>query len=139
MPRFHSTSLKGPVPIAASPPLKSSVVASGSMPSEMIDSSVVRVIRSGAGPLVCIRIVWGSSISISRTTLPVSAASPSLPSTVPSRSQVNTTSFASKSVPSWNFTPSRSLIRQVSSSTTSWPVASAGCGCSCGSGWNSGS
>ena len=78
---------------------------------------------------VWMRTVPGSTISTSLMGRSLPAVRLSLFGTVGRRLRLPTTACASKSVPSWHFTPGRSLNSQVRSSTTRQLVASPGMLC----------
>ena len=116
------------MPIAALPLLKSSVVAFAAA-FEMIATCVMSDGISGYGVAVLKRIVYGSTTTISLICLVYAVNGDGLFGTVGTRSIDATTSAAVKSLPSWNFTPLRSLNSQVSGSIVFHSVARPGSSC----------
>ena len=84
---------------------------------------------SGYGVAVLNRIVCGSTTSIFWICFVYAVNGDGLFGTFGTRSIDATTSAAVKSLPSWNFTPRRSLNSHVVGSTAFHSVASDGCGC----------
>ena len=108
----NRASLYGPVPIAALPELKSSVLAFAYC-LLMIAICVMSDGISGYGCAVLKRIVYGSTTSILVICFVYAVNGDGLFGTFGTRSIDATTSAAVKSLPSWNFTPLRSLNSHV--------------------------
>ena len=121
---FHSTNLNGPVPTGArlkSGPILATAVGD-TMPMQYM-ASVRRIGPYGS-------LVTTSTVRLSTTSAPLSEPARlaqragGLPFSA--RSKVNFTASALNGVPSWNFTPGRSLKRTFVGDMTSYDVASAG-------------
>src|SRR5690606_10128741 len=142
-PRFQDTNLYGPVPTSPSPLLSCVVVLpSGAGPEaacfDKIGNCARLISNSGAGALVVMRTVRGSTASVLATEPRYRVKGDGLLGTLGMRSYVNTTSSDVNGVPSENFTSGRSLNVQTLPSTVQ-DSASAGCGCSFESARTSGS
>jgi hypothetical protein len=111
---FHSTNLNGPVPTGAR--LKSAPILVTAAGDTMPMQYIARVRKIGP---------YGSRVTTSTVRLAHRAGG--LP--LRARSNVNFTAAALNGVPSWNFTPGRSLNRTFVGDMTSYEVASAGFTC----------
>src|SRR4030095_15864822 len=124
---FHSTNLKGPVPTGAR--LKSEPIFCTAVGETIPIQYIARVRRIGPyGSLVTTSTVRSSTTSApSREPARLAQRAGGVP--LSARSNVNFTAAALNGVPSWNFTPGRSLKRTLVGDITSYEVASAGLTC----------
>src|SRR5258706_14869612 len=124
-PGTYSTNLNGPVPIIALPELKSAVLALSAL--ALTIRMLARSVGSrGAGVPVRMWMVYGSMTLVSLTEVSEIANDDGLLGTVGARLKVAITSLASKSEPSENLTPLRSLNSHVVSSSGFHDSASPG-------------
>ena len=125
-PRAKRASLYGPVPTAALPVLKSSVLAPAAAFFDTMKTEFMSYGTIAYGVAVFSRIVWRSTISFATIGRVKVVNGPGLVVSVAGRSIENATSSAVSSVPSWNFTPLRSLNSQVVGSTGAPRLGEAG-------------
>src|SRR5690349_16242486 len=123
---MNSTSLYGPVPIAALPELKSSVVAFSATALGTMYTAARSLGSSTCGDAVLKMTVYGSTIFVSTMGFTNVAYDDGLLGTPGTRLYVATTSSAVNGEPSWNFTLRRSLNSQVRSSMARQEAASPG-------------